>query len=184
MTLRVSVTAPSAIVLFLLLTTGCATRQYATPEEAIANTCTALGPKALSGALIGGLGGAAGGAAIGAAIGKGSGSAIGAGAGLLIGLIAGIAAGNQMDQQDCREAHIALQRLENQPVNQPIAWGNYSTGSHGNFTPVSAEYNLNSHVCRQIRADYSIKDHEPVYGDTGVICRTANGDWARMGLNT
>jgi surface antigen len=181
---RLSTTALSACLLVPMLASGCANRQYATPEEAIANSCSALGTKALSGALIGGVAGAAGGAAIGAAAGNGKGAAIGAGVGLLVGIAAGLAAGHHTDQQDCQQAQIALQQMSNQPVNQLVAWANPATGSHGSYTPVGLEYTSNDHVCRQFKADYTMEKNAPVYGDTGVVCRTAAGDWARVAVKT
>src|SRR4051794_12621402 len=84
-----------------ILATGCANRPYSSPQEAAQNACSALGPKALSGALLGGLGGAALGAGVGAAAGGGRGAAIGAGVGLLGGLVAGVVVGKQADQRDC-----------------------------------------------------------------------------------
>src|SRR5712692_8441869 len=81
------------------VTAGCANRQYATPEEAITNACSAFGPKALSGTLIGGVAGAAGGAAIGAAAGGGHEALIGALAGLLVGAMVGTIAGHVTDKK-------------------------------------------------------------------------------------
>lgn len=158
---------------------GCA-QQYATPEEAMAHACSALGPRALSGALIGGLGGAAGGAAIGGIAGGGRGAAIGAGIGLAAGLVAGTITGHTLDQADCREAQIALQEMGNAEVNQAVVWSNPTTGSHGQFTPISNDFIMDGRVCRHIRADYYMSRHEPVVGDQGVICRSSNGDWARV----
>lgn len=158
---------------------GCA-QSYATPEEAVQNACSALGPKSLSGALIGSLGGAAGGAAIGAVGGGGRGAAIGAGVGVLAGLIVGTVAGNIADKADCREAQAALQRLSVTPVATPVTWSNPGTGSHGAFTSVGPETTANGRICRPIRADYYMRNHEPVTGDTGLVCRSATGDWARI----
>jgi hypothetical protein len=43
-----------------------------------------------------------------------------------------------------------------------------------------AEYTQNGQVCRPIRADYYMKNHDPVLGDSGVVCRTPSGDWERV----
>ncbi len=170
-----------AVATIMLLGTldGCAPT-YATPEAAVQNACSALGPKAMSGALIGGLGGAAGGAAIGAARGGGKGAAIGAGVGLLAGLLVGTVAGNMADRADCREAQAALQRLSFAPAGTPIYWSNPASGSHGAYTPAGPASTVAGRVCRPVNADYYIKGHAPVVGDTGLVCRTPDGDWARV----
>jgi surface antigen len=168
------------IALIGSLTGGCATKQYTTPEEAIANACSALGPKSTQGALIGAAAGAAGGAAIGAAAGGGRGAGIGVLVGLGAGLISGAIAGNVMDKRDCQEAQIALQRMNNAPTDVVILWSDSTTGSHGSYTPITDAYNNNGRLCRQVRADYYMKNHQPVYGDTGLVCRTSSGDWARV----
>jgi surface antigen len=152
--------------------------QYATPEQAAANACSALGPRALSGALIGGLGGAAGGAAIGAAAGGGRGAAIGAAAGLLVGIIGGLSMGHQLDQNDCAQARIALQQAGTSAVGY-VAYWNSPTGSHGTFTPLGDTFTQNGRVCRSIRSDFQIQGRQPVQ-DVGVTCRTDSGDWFRM----
>lgn len=162
------------------LVAGCAT-QYATPEEAIKNACSAFGPKAMSGAIIGAAAGAAGGAAIGAAAGSGGReAAIGALAGLAVGLIAGAMAGKSADQGDCQQAQIALQRINAASTGERITWNNSSTGSAGAFTPVSGTKTVNGRVCREIRADYYIKNHAGVTGETGLVCRSSSGDWGRV----
>jgi surface antigen len=154
-------------------------RQYATPEEAIKDACSAFGPKALSGTLIGGVAGAAGGAAIGAAAGGGREAAIGALAGLTVGLIAGAIAGSTADKKDCQQAQIALQQMNTAATGSRISW-NSASGSYGAFTPVNEPTKINGHVCREIRSDYYLKNHQPVLGEPGMVCRTAEGDWARV----
>jgi hypothetical protein len=162
------------------VTSGCTNRPYANAQEQAQNACASLGPKAMSGALIGGLAGAAGGAAIGAAAGGGHGAGLGALAGLAAGALAGGVIGNQADTRDCIEAQQALQQVGMVGVGQPVSWSNAATGSHGSYTVTGAEYTQNGQVCRPIRADYYMKDHQPVVGDTGVVCRTPSGDWQRV----
>lgn len=157
---------------------GCAPQRYGSPQEAAANACSALGTKALSGALIGGLGGAAGGAAIGGAAGRGKGAAIGAGVGLLAGALGGLAVGSQLDRNDCAQAQIALQQAATAPVGQVASWRS-PTGSYGSYTPVSATFDRNGQVCRQFRTNTVITGHEPVQ-DQGVTCRDTAGDWHRV----
>ncbi len=161
------------------LLVGCANRQYATPEEAVHNACSSFGPKALSGVLIGGLAGAAGGAAIGAGAGGGQNAAYGALAGLAAGLIVGAIVGNMTDKRDCEQAQAALQRLTTAPVGTRVAW-NSASGSYGAFTPVTDAKTVNDRLCREVRADYYIKNHQAVTGEPGLICRTPEGDWARV----
>jgi surface antigen len=170
----------AVLVLACNVIAGCANRQYATPEEAIKNACSAFGPKALSGTLIGGAAGAAGGAAIGAAAGGGRDAAIGALAGLLVGAVVGTIAGHVADGKDCEQAHLALQKMNTTPTGVQVAWNNSASGSYGSYTPISDATTINDHVCREIRADYFIKNHQPVTGETGLVCRTPDGDWARV----
>jgi surface antigen len=158
-----------------VLTAGCASRPYSSPQEAAQNACHALGPKAISGALIGGLGGGALGAGVGAAAGGGRGAAIGAGVGLLAGLIAGIAVGTQADQRDCAAAQAALAQMAKQPIGVPLVWHSPS-GSYGSYTPVSAEYAQGSQFCRQVRQSTDIAGRQPVES-SAVACRDANGDY-------
>ena len=163
----------------LLVEPGCA-QHYASPQQAAASACSSLGPRALSGAAIGGLSGAALGAGLGAAAGNGRGAAIGAGAGLLVGLIAGLAKGHELDQEDCRQAQVALQLLGTQPTGRPVTWSNSASGNSGSFTPVSDTYTSpGGRVCRQISADYAMKGHNAVTSDPGVVCRDEHGDWVR-----
>lgn len=162
------------------LAVGCASRQYATPEEAIKNACSSFGPKALSGALIGGVAGAAGGAAIGAAVGRGSDAGYGALAGLIVGLVAGAIAGNIADEKDCQQAQQALQAMNTAKTGDHIYWNNSISGSYGSFVPVSDAKVINERTCREIRSDYYIKNHRPVVGELGLVCRTPDGDWARV----
>ena len=178
---------PAALLIFgalstTVVTTGCANRQYASPQEAAANACHALGPKALSGSLIGGLGGAGLGAASGAAFGGGKGAAIGAGVGLLGGLIAGAMVGSQADARDCAAAQAALAQLTTAPNGREIAWSSPS-GSHGSYTPVGPEYASNGGFCRPVHQETSIVGHQPTQG-LGVACRDANGDYQRMNTET
>jgi surface antigen len=170
-----------AVGLIGLLNTGCATRQYSSPQEAAANACSAMGPKALSGALIGGLGGAAAGAGIGAAAGGGRGAAIGAGLGLAAGIIGGLAVGNRLDQNDCAQAQIALAQAAEAAPGQAISWRS-PTGSYGSYTPsapIYADASTPGRVCRQFSETVVIKGHEPVQ-DTGTTCRDGDGDWHRI----
>ncbi len=166
-------------VLAMVSITGCANQQYATPEEAVRNACSSLGPKATSGAVIGAAAGAAGGGLIGAAAGNTKGALIGLGVGAVLGAIAGVAAGHHLDQQDCAQAQIALQQMQNLPTGESVAWSS-PTGSHGSITAFSDDYQVGGRVCRRIRSDIYLQGHEPVYGDEGVTCRDANGDWARV----
>jgi surface antigen len=169
----------SASLISTIILPGCA-QNYANPQEASQRACSSLGPRALSGALIGGLSGAALGAGLGAAAGNGRGAAIGAGAGLLAGLLVGMAKGHELDQNDCREAQVALQQLGTQPTGRPVAWSNTTTGNSGSFIPVSDTYTApGGQLCRKISADYMMKDRAPVVGDSGVVCRDEHGDWAR-----
>jgi len=173
------------LVVFGLLTlvagsiSGCA-HNYATPEEAAKDACSAFGPKAMSGALIGGALGAGTGAAVGGSSGNGKEAAAGALVGLLVGVIAGAVAGNIADKGDCEQAKLALQQMEATPTGTAITWNNPASGSHGTYTPVSDTKTINGHVCREIRADYYLKNHQPVDGEPDLVCRTDSGDWARV----
>ena len=139
------------------------------------NACSALGPKAISGALIGGLGGGALGAGLGAAAGGRRGAAIGGGVGLFGGMMAGLSAGKQADQRDCAAAQAALAQMTRQPVGVPATWRSPS-GSYGSYTPTGPEYAQGNQFCRPVRQSTNIVGHQPV--DSGVVtCRDANGDY-------
>ncbi len=175
-------TRTTAALLALTLTAGslpgCAP-QYGSAQEAANSACSAMGPKALSGAAIGGLGGAAAGAAIGGSTGSGRNAAIGAAAGLAAGLIGGLAVGNQLDQRDCAEARYALARMGAGRTGVVVGWQSAS-GSRGQFTPISAPVTgSDGRVCRQFRANTVLNGHEPVQ-ETGTVCRDAQGDWQRV----
>lgn len=157
------------------MTTGCATQPYSSPQQAAANACHALGPKALGGALIGGLGGAGLGAASGAAFGGGKGAAIGAGIGLLGGLVAGMITGSQADSRDCAAAQAALAQLTITPTGQTIGWHSPS-GSAGTYTPTGDEYASNSQLCRPLRLSTAIINHQPVLSNA-IACRNPDGDY-------
>lgn len=160
-----------------ILTTGCTERPYSSPQEQAMNACKAFGPKTLSGGLIGGLAGAGSGAAIGALAGGGKGAAIGAGAGALAGIIGGLVVGNQMDKRDCAEAQMALSQIGSHPIGYTVAWNNPATGSHGSYTPVTAEMPVSDgRVCRQVRQDTALKGYNPS-SQVVMTCRMPNGDY-------
>lgn len=162
---------------------GCA-QNYTSPQQAAANSCSALGPRALSGALIGGAIGAGAGAGIGALAGGGRGAAFGALGGLAVGALAGLAEGHHLDMRDCAVAQAALQTIGAVPTGQSVPWYNPATGSHGAYVPVSAQYSAPSgELCRQIQASYVMSGHSPVEGDTGLVCRQPDGDWVRLPPN-
>lgn len=167
------------IVAMLLVGSGCTDRPYGGPAEQAANACKMLGPKALSGALIGGVAGAGAGAAVGAAAGGGRGAGIGALAGLGVGLIGGLVVGHGIDQRDCQAARLALQQMGAAGTGQAVSWADPATGSHGVYVPTSGDFTANGRICRNIRADWYIKNHQPVTGDDGIVCRTQDGDWER-----
>ncbi len=174
----------AAVLISATLLGGCA-QNYDTAQQAAASSCSALGPRAMSGALIGGAVGAGAGAGIGALAGGGRGAAIGALGGLVIGAIAGLAEGHNLDARDCAAAQTALQRVGTIPTGQTVSWSDPNTGSHGLYVPVSDRYAApGNEICRRIQASYYINGRAPVEGDTGVVCRKPNGDWFRLPANT
>jgi surface antigen len=86
--------------------------------------------------------------------------------------------GSQADQRDCAAAQAALAQLTTQPIGVAATWTSPS-GSHGDFTPVSAEYAQGTQFCRKVRANTDIVGHAPVQ-TTGIACRDANGDYQTM----
>jgi len=143
-----------AILLLLILATGCATIED--------NPKTSIG--AFGGAAFGGLIAAAAG---------GGGPAI---AGAVIGgaLLGGLA-GNMLDQRDKRMAAEAQQRaLESAPTGQPVAWTNPDTGHTGTVTPVRT-YQAGDAYCREFQNEVTIGDKkENAYGKA---CRQPDGSW-------
>lgn len=171
-------TLASALLLPVALG-GCA-QQYATPQQAASNACSAFGPRATSGALVGGLAGAGTGALIAGLAGHSAGDAlIGAAAGGVLGVMAGSVVGHHLDQRDCAAAQLALQEIGNAPSGQLIPWSDPSTGSKGSYTPTAAEYTdpKSGLICRPVSNSYYLNGHQPVVGETGNTCRDANGDW-------
>ena len=180
--MRSNITSTVLVVTFAVtLLTGCA-QNYKTAEQAAANACSSLGPRALSGALIGAAAGAAGGAALGAAAGNnGKSAAIGAGIGLLAGAIAGVMKGRDLDAHDCEIAQAALQKVGEAPSGKDVSWSTPQTGSHGTFKPVSETFTTASgQICRKIQASYYMSGHQAVEGDSGTVCRTNEGNWVRL----
>lgn len=178
MTLASTLVFPVSILLPVSLG-GCA-QQYATPQQAASNACAVFGPRAESGALIGAAAGAGTGALVGGLAGhNGTDALIGAGAGLLIGALAGAAVGHNLDQRDCAAAQVALQQINNAPTGQAIPWNDTATGNSGSFEPTAAEYTdpTSGQICRPVSASYYMSGHQPVQGDTGNVCRDANGDY-------
>jgi len=174
----------AVVLLAAALLGGCA-QNYNSAQQAAAGSCSALGPRAMSGALIGGVVGAGAGAGIGALAGGGRGAAIGALGGLLIGAVAGLAEGHNLDAHDCAAAQTALQSVGTIPTGQTVSWSDPNTGSHGLYVPVSQRYAASGgEVCRKIQASYYITGRAPVEGDTGIVCRKPNGDWFRLPANT
>lgn len=162
-----------------LVTAGCTNQPYTSAEQQAQNACQALGPKAMSGALIGTLGGAAGGAGLGAAAGGGRGAAIGAGIGALAGLIGGLAVGHNMDARDCAEAQRALAQVRLAPIGQPVAWRSAS-GSYGSYTPVSTEYPASDNrFCRRLNEQTTLAGRQPT-SSMVVTCRQPNGDYTTV----
>jgi surface antigen len=172
-----------ALSLVLPVSLGGCAQQYSTPQQAASDACTAFGPRASSGALIGGLAGAGTGALVGGLAGhNGTDALIGAAAGGLLGVIAGAAVGHHLDQRDCAAAQLALQQIDTTPTGQPLTWNDPATGSSGSFVPTAAEYTdpTSGQICRPISESYYLSGHQPVQGDTGNVCRDANGDWYRQ----
>lgn len=169
-------------LLSLALVGSCA-QNYGSLQQAASSSCSALGPRALSGALIGGASGAALGASLGALAGHGNrnDAMIGALAGLLVGSAIGGVEGKRLDERDCGAAQLALQKVGNQPSGAVVGWKDTSTGNHGAYRVVSDKYTASSgEICRRIQANYYMHGHKPVDGDPGVICRTPQGNWVRQ----
>lgn len=173
-TLLVSVVAISVAL------AGCA-QTYKTPQQAAANACSSLGPRATSGALIGAVAGAGAGAAIGAAAGSGNDAAYAALAGALIGAVIGMTKGKQLDARDCATAQAALQGIGTASTGDAIAWSTPATGNRGLYKPVSDTYtSREGQVCRRIQASYYMQGHAAVEDDSGIVCRTFDGNWVRQ----
>jgi len=161
--------AVSAIVL-----SGCAMPTGGSGTQAGSNSCNVLGPKALVG--IGG--GALIGAGTGALVAKNK--AAGALIGGLLGAVAGGAIGKTLDNRDCAAAQLALRQLDTTPTGRQIAWADPDTGTHGTFTPTADATISNGRTCRPVQRDITFKDGTQTGGDTGIVCRNANGDYETM----
>lgn len=160
----------------LLPLTGCGQTMMSlsnsTPQQQADATCKAFGANTVSGALIGGLlGGVAG-----AALGKGKTGNIAAGAGA--GLLAGALVGKALDARDCREATVALARMETAKVGMQLAWSNPDNGHSGIFTPTSDIKEENGRFCRMYKRDLLVDGKSTT--ENGITCRTPQGDWEQV----
>jgi len=154
---------------------GCATPPGGA-GQASGNSCAILGPKSLTGIGGGALAGAGAGALL-APKDRAKGALIGA----LVGAIAGAMIGKSLDNKDCEAAKLALRRLDTTPTGSQIAWANPDSGTRGTFTPTAdATIGSNGRSCRPVQRDVTFKDGTQTAGDTGIVCRTPNGDYESM----
>ena len=164
----------TAIALAGALVAGCANQGQSTPTQTAQRSCGAFGPKA----TVGILGGAVAGAGIAAAASRGNGTAALIGA--LAGAVAGGLVGTSLDQEDCKQAQVALRQMETARTGSQIAWSNPQSGNRGTFTPTSDAQEVNGKTCRSYKRDIVLKDGQQTGGDTGVVCRTPDGDWQEV----
>jgi surface antigen len=81
-----------------------------------------------------------------------------------------------MDQRDCAQAQLALARIRDLPVGQPVTWQS-PTGSYGAYTPVSAEFRgPNNTFCRNVNQEATLAGHEPTQSIV-MTCRTPSGNY-------
>lgn len=162
-----------ALAAFGLLA-GCA-RVHDTPEQAVADVCSALGPLAATGKVKHGPGT---GVALGAA------TAVGVGFGMAG--MAGMAARDALrapDPADCARANEAAYAALTTEAVQPITWSS-PTGSTGTFARAGEAFDLKGWQCRRLSATMDLHDRELIQGDVGTFCRVPDGRWGRIAAPT
>ncbi|MEX2495834.1 MAG: RT0821/Lpp0805 family surface protein [Woeseia sp.] len=120
------------------------------------------------------LGGVAG-AAAGSQIGSGSGQTAAMIAGALIGSMAGERIGARMEEDDRRQAGLAL---ENSRTGETVAWENPDTGNAFEMTPVET-YERDGRPCRQF--EFEVETVRGSDTQERTACRNANGTWEVIG---
>lgn len=154
---------------------GCA-RVHDTPEQAVADACSSLGPLAVTGRV---KRGPATGAALGSAVAVG-------GAGLAAGGMLAMAVGDaprELDPADCANAHAAAQAALADEAGAVVAW-NAPTGSRGDFARAGAAFEHRDWRCQKLAATMDPRDREPIRDDVGTFCRVADGRWGRIAAPT
>ena len=160
----------TSVLLISSMLSGCATQQAG---GSASSSCKVLGPKASVGILAGAALGAGAGAAVGNSNNKGAAVLVGALAGAIMGGIAG----SSMDKQDCEKAQLALQKMGKAKVGKAIVWSNPSTGNHGTLVPTTKPKMTAQGLCREYKRTTYLKNGQQTGGDTGLTCRTDDGDW-------
>ena len=157
------------------LASGCA-RGHDTPEQAVADACSTLGPLAATGRV---KHGRVAEAAVGSAVAAGAG-------GLAVGGMFAMAVGaslRQLDPVDCAYAHAAAQTALADEAGAPVAW-NAPTGSRGTFARTGAVFEHQGWRCQKLAATMDLHDREPIRDDVGTFCRVADGRWGRIAAPT
>lgn len=155
----------AAVVLVVVagLAAGCA-RVHDTPEQAVADACSTLGPLAATGRV------------------KHSRAT----EALVVGGMFTMAVGDslrQLDPVDCAHAHAAAQTALANGNGATVAWS-APTGSRGTFARTGAAFEHQGWRCQKLAATMDLHDREPIRDDVGTFCRVADGRWGRIAAPT
>lgn len=120
------------------------------------------------------LGGVAG-AAAGSQVGGGSGRTVAMIAGALIGSMVGERIGARMEEDDMRQAGMAL---ENNRTGETAAWENPDTGNEFRITPTQT-YDREGRPCREF--EFHVETSRGSDVEERTACRNTDGTWEVVG---
>jgi surface antigen len=150
---------PLGLVAAALLTAACAEQR----ERGI--------DKSDAGQILGGVAGAA----AGSQVGEGSGQTAAMIAGALIGSVVGERIGARMEDDDMRQAGLAL---ENNRTGETAAWENPDTGNEFHVTPTET-YDRDGRPCREF--DFRVETDRGSDVRERTACRSSDGTWEVIG---
>lgn len=120
--------------------------------------------------------GAVSGALIGSLFGRGLGTVAASAVGGLLGGWAGSTAGKAWDRADKEKAAEALDKAQEAPVGETVAWNNPETGNSGAVTPVGESVDEAGNRCRDYQSSITVDGKDDVVH--GTACRQPDGSWA------
>jgi surface antigen len=150
---------PLGVVVAALLSAGCADQG----ERGI--------DKSDAGQILGGVAGAAAGSQVGSGSGQTAAMIVGA----LIGSVAGERIGARMEDDDMRQAGLAL---ENNPTGETSTWENPDTGNEFRVTPTQT-YDRDGRPCREF--DFRVETERGSDVQERTACRDSDGTWEVIG---
>jgi surface antigen len=127
--------------------------------------------KSQAGQILGGVAGAA----AGSQLGGGSGQTVAMIAGALIGSMVGERIGARMEEDDRRQAALAL---ENNRTGEAAVWENPDTGNAFQMTPIDT-YERDGRPCREF--EFQVETYRGSDTQERTACRNTDGTWEVIG---